>query len=244
MTLFHHIFVSKAGKTFILEALNQGNLEETCKLIANSYAISNPLCVASGIDESTFEKLAQIICHLSLIDNLGIVCIDPDNSKIVGACIFCDNLRTVNNADLFKDLSSPLKDLLDMLNKFSTKIVAKQSLDSINGFFFAVSPALMDQRICKEMLKFAILMHPLICKTPVVFTYSTNSIVLKLLKEMDWKEVEVQDPKLYVNSKGENIYKDIDEAVQKLKLPSYEGVVLIKRDRSEILEELMKSHFA
>ena len=240
MKVFNHFIKDKFSKnSYELVPLTLENLSDACIMIADSFASYNPLCIASKVKSENFIRYVIQIGELAVDDGLGIICKDSKTSQIIGACIFCDSTRIIKN---FEDLDDSIREFLNFKNSFQFKIENQKIFEAVDLVFLAVQKEYRQKGIAKEMLKFATETHPATSKSRILYTYSADTFLWRILKKLDWKVERIKNPKEFVNFNGIKQFENYESCAKELDLLQLEGLSLIKREKNELIEQLLQFH--
>ena len=239
MKVFNHFIKDKSYNIYEFVPLTLENLGDVSTMIADSFASYNPFCIASKIQSENLVDYAIRVGELAVDDGLGIVCKDSNTSQIIGACIFCDSTRSIKNLE---DLDDSLKECLNLKDSFQFKVESKKRYEAVDLVFLAVQEEYRQRGIAKEMLRFATQTHSAISKSRTLYTYSADTFVWRILKKLDWKIDQIKNPKEFVNINGFKPFENYKNCAKELNLPQLEGLSLIKREKNELIEQLLQYH--
>jgi len=229
---FRYQFTSTAGEAFEITPLKTEDVPEAAKIMTEGYLQMNPLRLHLQITIEQLYPYIEIRCFRSIEDKLAIVCKDTKTSKIVGAAIFFDQYRELNEPVDYSKASSTggqENEFQELMKYTKARYIFRPSkpYEIISFGNIAVDTNYAKQKIAKELNSFALRVHPIISQARLGIVVCTNPITEGWIKEAGWKIENVVELKDYKNSKGVNPFERLRETADKIGFNNYERVVLL-----------------
>ncbi|MEG4918091.1 non-ribosomal peptide synthetase [Microcoleus sp. B7-D4] len=118
-------------------AFEEQYLEQTVKLVSESFTSREPLGVSLGLLKEDFNMFSEIICRNSLSESLSFVALHRLSRKVIGFCL-CEDFASSRTGEFeIPEFLNPIFALLDSLDKMYLKSYGEVKVGEIVHVFMS-----------------------------------------------------------------------------------------------------------